>query len=49
MEVNNLQFPPNGPVFPTPESTIEEWQKEFSEPLQGEPVNAFPKGVVFAD
>lgn len=47
MEVNNIIFPSSGPVFPTPESTIEEWQKEFSEPTQGEP--GFPRGVVYAD
>ena len=47
MEVNNLHFPSNGPVFQIPESTIEQLEKEFSEPNQGEP--GFPRGVVFAD
>ena len=46
---NNIVFPPNSPVFPVPESTIEQWQKEFSEPIVSEPGNPFSKGVVFAD
>ncbi len=49
MEVNNITFPSSGPVFPTPELNIEEWQKEFiGEPVEGEP-NSFRGGVVFAD
>ncbi len=49
MEANNIAFPVNGPVFNISASTIEELEKEFNEPLQGESGNHFPGGVAYAD
>jgi len=46
---NETGYPTNNPIYQVPESLIEMYEKEYSEPLQPQSSYHFPGAVVYAD
>ena len=46
---NETGYPTNIPISQVPESLIEMYEKEYSEPLQPQSSYHFPGGLVYAD